>query len=64
MPIAHRHPEPAVNNRDRNYTTAKIEHRREQIEESITRYHYTDPTEQFFAGFWPSNMGGHEDCPH
>jgi transposase len=28
----------AVNNRDRNFTTAKIERRREQIEESIARY--------------------------
>lgn len=28
----------AVNNRDRNFTTAKIERRRQQIEESIARY--------------------------
>jgi len=28
----------AVNNRDKNYTSAKIERRRKQLEESVSRY--------------------------
>jgi transposase len=28
----------AVNNRDRNFTKAKVEHRRKQLEESVSRY--------------------------
>jgi hypothetical protein len=44
----------AVNNRDKNFTQAKVEHRRKQLEESVSRYlaqldtaDLQDPSETF-----------------
>jgi hypothetical protein len=39
----------AVNSRDRNFTPAKIDKRKEQIEESIQRYMCNSPTNPVLA---------------
>jgi hypothetical protein len=45
----------AVNNRDKNFTQAKVERRRAQLEESVARYlsNLTRPTGRSRRKRWP-----------
>jgi hypothetical protein len=50
----------AVNNRDRNFTAAKMQRRMAQIEDSIARYlHQLDTADrQEPSGHWPQRPSG------
>ena len=51
----------AVNNRDRNFTTAKVEKRRRQLEESVARYLSQLDTADLHGAF--GKRGAEKDVP-